>query len=793
MQFLVRRIFAIVSVAAVLTLLAGCFGISQNPSYFPHLLPTGDIIRTHARPPGCSYLSNFDPHARRLEVRPFAATNPVQTQHVLIATIYDEKGEPRRNRRIEWMLEGAGNIIEVDESGYFPGRGYKVDNKYAVSYTDYIEHRITRNNPNPNDDFVIRPGQSWCVVSSAAEGDTQVSVYAPEIADWDARKVTVTMNWVDAEWALPPPGVARAGGQHVFTTRIFRHTDHQPIANYRVRYRLVDGPPAGFLPGPGSETVAISDLSGNATVTLAEAAPAGGINHIAIEIVRPPDPRSPSGAGVVIGQGQTTMEWQAPSISLAHTGPPTAVVGQDIVYTIAVRSSGSMVTQPMTVRNAIPGGAQYVRSDPPAVVEGKQLTWTLGALAPGQAHTIQVILQGSRPGTLTNCATATTVDGLHAEGCATTQVTAPGLSVAMTGPTTGAVGAPITYQITVTNSGSGSASNVVLSDRFDPGLEHESRANPVELRIGTLGTREARTVAITLVPRQAGRLLNRVDAHADGGLQALAEHAVDVQAARLGVTMTGPAIRYVGRPPIFDIRVENAGDLPLRNVAVRDHLPAELEFASATDGGQFGNGQVLWAIGALNPRQQRQFQVSTRCLKIAPNVVNTAVATAETGMQMQAHSALDILGLPAFRLEVLDVVDPVPVGGTTTYKIDVTNQGSLPGDKVEIVATVPPQMRVTNARGPSTPQIEGPHVIFPPVDGLQSRQTFSYSVEVQAVEPGDARLHVELRAATLQDPVIKEESTIVFAAIPGAGEAPNAPSKPPSPPPPSAAVPPPSG
>src|ERR1700736_1395090 len=105
---------------------SGCFGVSQNPSYFPHLLPTGDIIRTHAKPPGPGYYSDFDPHAVRLEVRPLEATNPVRTQQVLIATIYDDKGEPRRNRRVEWMLEGAGHIIEVDESGFFPGRGYKL-------------------------------------------------------------------------------------------------------------------------------------------------------------------------------------------------------------------------------------------------------------------------------------------------------------------------------------------------------------------------------------------------------------------------------------------------------------------------------------------------------------------------------------------------------------------------------------------------------------------------------------------------------------------------------------------
>src|SRR6266446_1406187 len=138
----VRQFVLLLLAGAGLSSVSGCFGVSQNPSYFPHLLPTGDIIRTHAKPPGFGYFSNFDPHAVHLEVRPIESTNPVRTQHVLIATVYDEKGQPRRDRRVEWMLEGVGNIVEVDESGLFAGRGYKVDNKYAVSYTDYCEHTL---------------------------------------------------------------------------------------------------------------------------------------------------------------------------------------------------------------------------------------------------------------------------------------------------------------------------------------------------------------------------------------------------------------------------------------------------------------------------------------------------------------------------------------------------------------------------------------------------------------------------------------------------------------------------
>jgi uncharacterized repeat protein (TIGR01451 family) len=766
--------FCLVLLAAGLT--SGCFGVSQNPSYFPYLLPTGDIIRTHAKP-GLGYFSNFDPHACRLEVRPLEATNPVQTQHVLIATVYDGHGKPRRHRRVEWMLEGVGNIIEVDESGLFPGRGYKVDNKYAVSYTDYKEHRITRGTDNPNDDFVIRPGQTWCVISSAVEGDSHVTVYAPEIYNWDSHKVFVTKHWVDAEWELPQPAVNRAGTEHVFTTRIFRHTDRQPIANYRVRYRIVDGPPAVFVPSRAQEAVAVSDLSGNASVTLAQVSPQPGVNRVSVEIIRPPDPCSPSGAGIVIGRGETTKEWQAPTVGIVKAGPPTAAVGQEVPYTITVTNTGRVEVNAMTVRDAVPEGLQYVRSDPPATVEGSQLTWTLGGLQPGQGHTVRVVFRATRVGPVTNCANVTTTDGFRAEHCTTTQITAPQLAVQKTGPATGVVGVPITYQITVSNPGTGPATNVALSDSFDPSLEHESRANPVELKIGTLAAGESKTVPLTLTPRQVGRLVNRVTATADGGLVARAEHLVTVQSAQLKITKNGPSARYVDRPAVWDIHLTNPGEATLTNVVVRDQLPPELVYVSATQGGQAtpDGREVVWNLGTLQPREDRLVQLTTKCVKMTPRALNVAVATADPGLRVQAEAAIEIRGLPAFRLEVLDVDDPVEVGAKTTYKIEVTNQGSLPGNRVEITAYVPKEMRILKANGPVQPKIEGQRVTFPPVDSLAPKQALNYSIDVEALQPGDVRFRVELRGLTLGNlPVIEEESTNIYAPVNGAPRRPPA-------------------
>jgi hypothetical protein len=107
-------------IAAALAAAPGC---AYNPGYFPWLIPGGHIKQEHAKPGGLGYFNNFDPKACKLDVTPQNATAPLGSQIVLVATVYDKDGQPRRSRRVEWVLEGPGNIIEADESGFYPGRG----------------------------------------------------------------------------------------------------------------------------------------------------------------------------------------------------------------------------------------------------------------------------------------------------------------------------------------------------------------------------------------------------------------------------------------------------------------------------------------------------------------------------------------------------------------------------------------------------------------------------------------------------------------------------------------------
>jgi uncharacterized repeat protein (TIGR01451 family) len=813
-----RHVGYLVGVLLILGTSGGCFGVSQNPSYFPYWLPFGDIIPTHAKPPGYGYFGNFDPVAVRLEVRPLQATNPVRTQHVLIATVYDARGKPRRDRRVEWILEGKGSIIEVDESGCFPGRGYKEGTHYAVSYTNYHEHRFSRGNGNPADDFVIRPGQTWCVISSAEEGDSHVTAYAPGIHDWDKGRVFATCRWVDAEWRFPPPASARAGSDVVLTTNLVRRTDRLPLSGYRVRYTLLDGPPAAFFPRRIGEEVIASDLSGNAHVTLRQIQPGLGVNRVGIEVIRPPDPTSPSGSGIVLAKGETTVEWLAAQVGLAYTAPAEVSVNQDIASTATITNSGKVESRSMTITAVLPDGVQYVSSVPPAVpLGGKQLTWTFGTLAPGQAHVVQLVTRSAGVGPVTQCVQLATEEGFRDEKCATTNVTQAQLKVNVAAPLEAALNATVTYDITVANTGSGPADNVVVTTQFDAGLEYATKVQTLSIPVGRLAGGESKKVPPLLLKAiKLGKQINTVVATAEGGLKDEARHELTVREPKLTLNLSGPKTKFVDKTAVWELNVANAGEAPLNNVLVRDRLPDELAFQTATDGGAVQGGEVVWNLGTLKAGESRVLKMETLTRSRSTGVTHTATATAEPDLSTSSSATIEILGVPASNLRVKGDLNPAEVNKEITYSIKVLNPGSLPARNVRLSVKLSPELGAIGAMGTEAKfDTKANTIEFAPVTALERGQELNFKLKVRAKKAGDARCRVEMRSDTSPQPETDEVATTVIdpanlqsAPPPGGGgkdakpadvpkekEGGNVPPPPPPPngPPPAISAPPPVG
>ena len=778
--------------------LAGC-GVTSNPRRLPFLIPPGDVTQTHAKPGGRGYFADFDPKAKRLEVRPGDVSLPVRGQQVLIATVYDADDTPRRKRRVEWIIEGPGTIIEVDESGVFSGRGYKVDNKYAVSYTDYFEHVVDRGNDNPDDDFAIRPGQTWCVVSSAVQGLTTVTAYAPEIHDWDKNRVFTKLNFIDCDWKFPPTAKARAGGEVSLTTVARTFSDKAPLAGYQVRYKLLDDAENSVfrLTSQGGENTkstttadVTTDAAGRATVTLAQPKARRGSSRVSVEVVKA-DPKKPDAEPVVIARGETTVEWQAADLGLTVTAPRNVPVGKDFTVQLAVANNSDISMKESAVSASFPPEIEVLNLDPePARRDGRQYYWNVAALPSGSQKLLTVTARIPRPGRVEVSGSLRAGEGGKSDASAIVTASDAKLGLELTAPAQAVVGERLDAKIVMTNPGGIAAKRVRVTVEYPDGLRGPPGQAPgrFETTIDVLAPGETKTVTAPLTPERAGRFTVKAAAVSEGDILAPEQRAeIDVGQPKLKADIVGPTQVFVGQEATWRVRVANGGTLPVGNTILRVNLPANVDFKSATAPGKLLGRDVVFDLGTAPPNEQGSFDITVvptsaggerltasataEPLRQGPNnEFKTVGMTKGAGLEAQASASFEALGVSGLRVDVTDSSDPIDVGGALTYTIKVRNAGTASAPNVEVKAFLPKQVRPVRFRGPADAVIDRNTVKFKPLETLRAGGTATYTVEAEAVEPGDGRFEASVESASMAKPLTAQESTRVLPKAGSVGQ-----------------------
>jgi uncharacterized repeat protein (TIGR01451 family) len=139
------------------------------------------------------------------------------------------------------------------------------------------------------------------------------------------------------------------------------------------------------------------------------------------------------------------------------------------------------------------------------------------------------------------------------------------------------------------------------------------------------------------------------------------------------------------------------------------------------------------------------------------------VGSTPDGLSAEREQPVLVEGIAAILFEVVDVDDPIEVGGQTTYEIRVLNQGSKAATNVRVAAVLPPEMRPVAAEGPVRHAIDGNRVLFEGLPRLAPKADTTYRVRVEGLEPGDLRINVQIVTDELTTPVTKEESTRVYS------------------------------
>lgn len=327
------------------------------------------------------------------------------------------------------------------------------------------------------------------------------------------------------------------------------------------------------------------------------------------------------GADAVLPPPEATPATAAPTLSCEKTGPATATVGRPWTYQIVLRNLGAVALQQVRVEDTLPADAHLVSTEPKGEQTGNCVSWNLGTLEPGGQRRLEVTLQPSHEGPLTQAATATfTISSTVSSSLSTNILPAPGrLALTLTGPERVATGGRATFRLIVANAGPGPLTGVVLRDRLPPGLQHP-QGEFLEADVGKLAPAQSKQVTLEVAAVKPGRYVTQAIATSHEGGEASAQAVLLVTELPVVVRKSAPVRRLLTRESEYHIQATNPGPAVARHVELSDRLPDGFDFVSASDGGTFDAHarRVSWVLDMVPAGQTKTLTVRVLAPTAAP-------------------------------------------------------------------------------------------------------------------------------------------------------------------------------
>ena len=731
----------------------------------------------------------------KLVLTPGKMTAPVGTEVVLLAGFCANDGFFMTDQPIQWHVApgSVGHFVDVNltATSWIHRRHSQLETDFALSRTMRHAMLLTRGTPNKRDDVTVRRGQSWITVTSPVQGTTHVTVVAPNSVDWNERRKTAVIHWIDARWQFPAPTSTRAGEPVTLVTRVTRR-DGSPIRGWRIRYDVSSSPNLSFAETGRGVVEVPTDASGEGRVTLRQGTPTPESAQVTIQVIRPEE----NGAPLVIGRGTTAVHWSAPGLNIRAAGPTTLSVGEAGTYRIDVLNPGDVATRQVVVSVALPDQLELVSSQPQTQLFGTTLQWNIGDLGPRTTRTVTAVCRAKAAGDVAWQVVAQSADVARVESTVRTRITAANrLDVRFVNPPAAArVGDQATFVMEVRNLGNRVAPAVEVTDSFDEGLVPvEGMPSPIRKQVGDLGPGEVRQFGVQFRVMRAGRLCQRVQASSAGSVSASTEHCVEVQPAgaappsspppapasesALRVHLLGPAQALVGEEIVFEAAVRNVGTTAQGPVEVTIALDPAFTPLAASERHERRDNLFNWTIDRLEPGADERVAVKVKATQARPQASTRVEArigdqpavqqTVETVVHTPAGSAAPA---PAptggLRLTVLDITDPVRVGDRTTYVIRLKNEANISDQNVVLQIDVPPELSVEAIDGPvaqAQTSPDGRTITMQAVRELRPGETLQdFRVEVTARGPArQTKLVARARSARNPQGVTAEQTTAI--------------------------------
>jgi len=301
-----------------------------------------------------------------------------------------------------------------------------------------------------------------------------------------------------------------------------------------------------------------------------------------------------------------------PVLSIAKTGPETALLGQDVTYQIMVKNTGSSMAKGVVVTDPVPTGMSHS--------SGKgELTFDVGDLAPGQSKPVALTLKANQRGKVCNTATANSSNAGKVSNEVCTVVLVPSLKVQKSGPKEQILMRNADYEILVTNTGDTPLQNVTVTDVAP--VETSIVAAPGAIISGNKATWTIATLApgakvtqtIKLTSKVVGTHCNTVTA-SSGGVSDSAKACTLWKgiAAVLLEVVDDPDPIQVGESTTYKIKVTNQGFADVHNAKIEVNFSEQISPVSSAQGNVRGQSVTFPAVAILGAKQSVTYTVTVK-------------------------------------------------------------------------------------------------------------------------------------------------------------------------------------
>lgn len=324
-----------------------------------------------------------------------------------------------------------------------------------------------------------------------------------------------------------------------------------------------------------------------------------------------------------------------PQLTVTHSGPPKALIGEMVVFDITVSNPGSGVATGVILEEDIPEGLTHAA--------GRELEFEIGSLRPNETRQLQLTLKAEKPGVVRNEILVRGDANLIAEHAVELEIVAPALQVALDGPKMRYLDRPATYDVVISNPGTAPAREIELVTYLPKGMkfvsadhkgQYEPQNHAVYWSLEELPASQTGAAKLTVLPLQTGVQKLKLEGRAELGLQESFEQVVQVESiAELQFTVADEADPIeVGAETSYLITLTNSGSSAATNVQLAIRLPPELKPLGGdgptrvtVDGDQL----LIDPLTRIGPAEQAVYRIKVEGQAAGHQRIQVQLATAE--------------------------------------------------------------------------------------------------------------------------------------------------------------------